>query len=38
MFGTEVTCTYCETIWNSEVLVCPNCQEYKGLVTLKGDE
>ncbi len=36
MFGTEVVCQYCETTWNSEVLVCPNCQDYKGLVQIKG--
>lgn len=36
MNGTLVVCQYCETTWNSEVLVCPKCNEYKGLVEYKG--
>jgi hypothetical protein len=36
MFGTQVVCQYCETVWNSEVLVCPSCNEYKGLVQFKA--
>ena len=36
MNGNKVTCQYCETTWNSEVLVCPSCKEYKGLVEIKG--
>lgn len=37
MNRTQVACQYCETVWNSEVLVCPSCKEYKGLVQIKGD-
>ena len=31
---SNVICVFCEQVW-SEVFVCPDCNEYKGLMPLK---
>jgi RNA polymerase subunit RPABC4/transcription elongation factor Spt4 len=30
----ERVCVFCENIYNPSVMVCPECQDYKGLMTL----
>lgn len=32
---TDVVCVYCEGIFVADTVVCPNCDEYNGLVPLR---